>query len=149
MPRHIWDVEIHAGSSPVYPTDKSRTAVGSPWACVRFCKRRVFDSSTRWFPQRGDVQMRRVYAQLPCVIVTYIPGKDLVAAKIGISRKGCSKRPICTQPRGPLMYKSSALRQRESRRAAPQVTLMWQEDIKLYSGDLATKEVVQLPVVEL
>ena len=54
--------------------------------------------------------MRRVYAQLPCVIVTYIPGKDLVAAKIGIGRKGCSKRPICTQLRGPQMYKSSALK---------------------------------------
>lgn len=48
--------------------------------------------------------MRRVYAQLPCVIVTYIPGKDLVAAKIGISRKGCSKRPICTQLRGPQLF---------------------------------------------
>ena len=30
-----------------------------------------------------------------------------------------------------------------------QVTLMWPEDIKLYSEDLAIKEVVQLPVVEL
>lgn len=40
-----------------------------------------------------------MYAQLPCVIVTYIPGKDLVAAKIGISRKGCSKRPIYIQLR--------------------------------------------------
>lgn len=40
-----------------------------------------------------------MYAQLPCVIVAYIPGKDLVVAKIGISRKGCSKRPIYIQLR--------------------------------------------------
>ena len=68
-----------------------------------------FDSPTRWMPQRGDLQMRRVHAQLPCVIVTYIPGKDLVAAKIGIGRKGCSKRPICTQLRRPQMYKTESI----------------------------------------
>ena len=50
--------------------------------------------------------MGRMYAQLPCVKVAYIPGKDSVVVKIGISRVGSTKRPIYIQLRRPQLYKT-------------------------------------------
>ena len=38
--------------------------------------------------------LKHLYVQLPCVIVAYTVGSSLVVVKIGISRVGCSKRPI-------------------------------------------------------
>ena len=85
---------------------------------------------------------------MPCVIVAYIPGKDLVVAKTASAER------VAPKDRYALNYVdlrciNQAHCGRESRRAVPQVTLMHVENIKLYSKYLALKEVVRLPVVEL
>ena len=57
---------------------------------ARPCQGRGRGFESRLLLQR----LKHLYAQLPCVIVAYTVGSSLVVVKIGISRVGCSKRPI-------------------------------------------------------